>query len=239
MATNLYGTSCSPNLGGILDHYTKAEVNQLLAAKAGTATTYTRTYLDGAFAAVNSSIASLTASQVTEAELAAEISGLREEIEDDIADTYATLAGTYTRSEVDTLISGIDLDPDTLLRRVPTTTAQNTINPGANNSVALTVRGSSTNPIVSEWRDSSGDRIGYVMNTGPVVFENKLSVGRLTPNGDFALDLSGKRITNVAAPVLGSDAVPFSTLQSYVTDFFDNISDPGHETTSFLDAGTY
>lgn len=32
MATNLYGTSCTPNTGGVQDFYTKAEVNQLLKA---------------------------------------------------------------------------------------------------------------------------------------------------------------------------------------------------------------
>ena len=137
------------------------------------------------------------------------------------------------------MIAGVDLYPNTLLRKVPTTTAQNTINPGANNSVALTIRGSSTNPIVSEWRDSTDDRIGYVSNSGGMVFENKLSLGRLVSNGDYALDLNGKRITGVAAPVLGTDAVPYSTLQSYVIDFFEDAVRPDGIPFYSLNGGTY
>lgn len=239
MATNLYGTSCTPNLGGVSDHYTKSEVNQLLAAKAGTATTYTRTYLDGVLSSVNSSIASLSVSQVTGATLAVELSGLQSEIESDVAATYATLADTYTRSEVDSIISSIDLDPNTLLRKEPTTTAQNTINPGANNAIALTIRGSSTNPIVSEWRDSTSDRIGYVTNAGRVVFEGRMDLGRLVSDGQIALDMHDRRIGNLANPVLGSDAVPFSYLQSYILEFYEDVIRPQPDTYYNLDAGLY
>jgi hypothetical protein len=165
MSTNLYGTSCTPNLGGVQDYYTKAETNSLLGAKANTSTTYTRTYLDAALATIGNTLASLSASQVTSAGLSAALASLQGTIESGVAATYATLADTYTRSEVDSLVAGINLDPDTLLRRTPATTAQNTINPGANNAVALTIRGSSTNPVVSEWRDNTNDRIGYVTNS--------------------------------------------------------------------------
>ena len=239
MATNLYGTSCTPNLGGVQDYYTKAEVNQLLAAKAGISTTYTRTYLDGVLGGVNNSLAALTASQVTDTELAAELSDLQDEIEADVAGTYATLANTYTRSEIDSLVSGLDLDPDTLVRVTPTTTAQNTINPGANNAVALTVRGSSTNPIVSEWRDSSGDRIGYVANAGTVTFENRLTVGRLVSDGAIAIDTVGRRISGVANPLLGSDAVPLAYLQNFVIDYYEEIMRPEPYPFYAFDAGTY
>lgn len=239
MSTNLYGTSCTPNLGGVQDYYTKAETNSLLGAKANTSTTYTRTYLNAALATIDNTLASLSASQVTSAALSAALASLQGTIESGVAATYATLADTYTQSEVDALISGIDLDPDTLVLRVPTTTTQNTINPGANNSIALTVRGSSTNPIVFEWRKSSGDRIGYVSNTGAVTFENKLTLGRLVSDGDFSLNMSGKRITGVAAPVIGTDAVPYSTLQSYVIDLLEDVLRPDPITFFSLDAGTY
>jgi hypothetical protein len=239
MSTNLYGTSCTPNLGGVQDYYTKAETNSLLGAKANTSTTYTRTYLDAALATIGNTLASLSASQVTSAGLSAALASLQGTIESGVAATYATLADTYTRSEVDSLVAGINLDPDTLLRRTPATTAQNTINPGANNAVALTIRGSSTNPVVSEWRDNTNDRIGYVTNTGRVVFENKLTVGRLVSDGDFSIDASGRRITGVADPIIGTDAVPYSTLQSYVIDFFEDVVRPDPTTVFSLDAGTY
>lgn len=239
MATNQYGKSCTPNLGGVVDQYTKAEINSLLNAKSNTSTVYTRTYLDTELGTLSGLIAGLEASKITASQLDTALAGLETAITTDIAATYATLAGTYTKAEVDGLIAAIDLDPDTLIRKVPTTTAQNTINPGSNNSIALTLRGSSVNPIVTEWRDSTDDRIGYVSNSGGVVFENKLSLGRLVSDNDYALDLNSKRITGVAVPVLGSDAVPYSTLQSYVLDFYEGIAGPDTATFYALDGGTY
>lgn len=239
MATNQYGKSCTPNLGGVVDQYTKAEVNALLNAKANISTTYTRAYIDSEFASLSGSIASLQSSKVSTTQLNTALAGLQTTINASVAATYATLAGTYTKTEVNNLIAGINLDPNTLLRRTPTTTAQNTINPGANNAIALTIRGSSVNPIVTEWRDNTDDRIGYVSNTGAVTFENKLSLGRLVSNGDYALDLNGKRITGVAVPVLGTDAVPYSTLQSYVIEFFEDAIRPDGIPFYSLDGGTY
>ena len=239
MATNQYGKSCTPNLGGVLDQYTKAEVNSLLNAKANTSTVYTRAYIDSELSTLSGLIAGLEASKVTVTQLNTALSDLETTITADVSSTYATLADTYTKSEVDNLISSIDLDPADYIRSSPTTTGQNTIDPGANNSIALTLRGSSTNPIVSEWRDSTDDRIGYVSNSGGVVFENKLSLGRLVSDGDYALDLNGKRITGVAAPVLGSDAVPYSTLQSYVLDFFEDAVRSDGIPFYSLDGGTY
>lgn len=239
MATNQYGKSCTPNLGGIVDQYTKAEVNALLNAKANVSTTYTRAYIDSELATLSGLISGLQSSKVSTTQLDTALAGLQATINASVAATYATLAGTYTKTQVDALIAGINLDPNTLLHRTPTTTAQNTINPGSNNAIALTVRGSSVNPIVTEWRDNTDDRIGYVSNSGGVVFENKLSLGRLVSNGDYALDLNSKRITGVAAPVLGTDAVPYSILQSYVLDFFEDAVRPDGTPFYSLDGGTY
>jgi hypothetical protein len=71
------------------------------------------------------------------------------------------------------------------------------------------------------------------------VFENKLTVGRLVSDGDFSIDASGRRITGVADPIIGTDAVPYSTLQSYVIDFFEDVVRPDPTTVFSLDAGTY
>jgi hypothetical protein len=239
VATNLYGKSCTPNTGGILDFYTKAEVNQLLAAKAGTSTTYTRTYIDGQLSTLSDSISSLSASAIDQTDLDTALSALQAEIEGDVAATYATLAGTYTKAEVDGLISALDLDPDTLLRKVPTTTEINTINPGANNAIALTVRGSSVNAKVVQFLSSGGDTIGYVSNDGTTTLEGPLTLGRLTSVGSAALSVSGRRITGVADPVLSVDAVPFGYMQTYIVDFFEEVTRPDPTTFFSLNAGTY
>jgi hypothetical protein len=239
VATNLYGTSCTPNTGGVQDFYTKAEVNQLLNAKAGTATTYTRLYLDNKFSEIDNDLASLTSGKVDTAQLNLALSGLQATIESDVANTYATLADTYTKLEVDGLFAAIDIDPDDYLRTSPSTTAENTVDPGTNNAVSLTVRGSSVNPIVTRWLDSSGDVIGYVRNDGLTFFEGPLTIGRLVSDGAVAVNTSGKRITGVGTPVLGSDAVPFSYLQSYITDYYEEIARPEPFPYYAFDAGEY
>ena len=239
MAANYYGDQCTPNLGGVQDFYTKTEVNRLLSSKAGVSTVYTRSYLDTEINRIDGLISGLSASQIEQADLDTQLSSLQSTIESGVATTYATISDTYSKSEVDNLIDAVDLDPNNFLRKVPVNTADNTINPGSNDAIALTVRGSSTNAIVTQWLDDTSDTIGYVSNSGSVTFENLLTVGRLVSNGGVALNVSGKRITGVATPVLGSDAVPLSAMQSYVVDFFEDAVRPDTNTFYNLDAGVY
>lgn len=239
MATNLYGGSCTPNIGGVKDFYTKEEVNRLLNTKANTSTVYNRLYLDGRFQSIDNSIALLTSTKISQSQLNSELNSLQDEIETDAAGVYATIATTYTKGEVDGLISGININPDNYVLNNPTTTQQNTIDPGSNNIIPLTVRGSSTNSTVFRWLDNTGDVIGYVSNNGTVTLESRLDVGRLVSNGDFAINTSGKRITGVGVPVLGSDAVPFGYLQTYVVDLVEELTRPEDLGFYSLDGGTY
>ena len=239
MATNLYGKSCTPNLGGVQDFYTKTEVNQLLGAKANVSTTYTRAYIDGQLATLSSGIASLDADKINETQLNTALTTLQGTIESSVAATYATLADTYTKGEVDSLIAAIDLDPADYIRSAPTTTAQNTIYPGTDDAIALTVRGSSSNPIVTQWLDRSSNRIGYITNSGFTVLENKLVLGRLAADGDYALDMRSKRISNVSTPVDGGDAVNYSFLKGYITDYYEEIARDGLVTPYTFDGGVY
>lgn len=239
MATNLYGKSCTPNLGGVQDFYTKAEVNQLLTAKANISTTYTRAYIDDGLSALANNISSLGSEKISQVQLDLALETLQGTIESDTSNTYATLLNTYTKDEVNTLIANIDLNPSSYIRTSPTSTLQNTIHPGAANAVALTVRGSSTNPTVTQWLDDSGNIIGSINNTGGTMLNGTLSVGQLVPTSDVAINVNNHRITGVVAPVSGSDAVPFSTLQSYILQFYEEALQTEAEAFYSLDAGVY
>jgi len=237
--TNSYSTSCTPNLGGVKEYYTKDEVNRLLASKAGVSTTYTRLHLDNRFGDIDNDLSALTSGKVDTLQLNSALEQLRGEIESDISDTYATLSDTYTKEQVDVLLSGIDINPSDYVVNNPTTTLQNTIYPGSNNAIALSVRGSSVNPIVTRWLDSSGDVIGYVSNNGTSTFEGRVTVGRLVSDGGVGLNTSGKRVTGVAVPVLGSDAVPLNYLQSYILQFYEEIMRPEPYPYYTFDSGEY
>ncbi len=236
MSTNLYGKSCTPNLGGVQDFYTKSEVNQFLLAKANTSTTYIRSYIDNELSDLSDDIASLSLDKIDQTQLDASLATLQSTIESDSGATYATLTSTYNKTEVDSLIDAIDLDPTDYIRSSPATTSQNTIYPGTEDAIALTVRGSSTNAIVFRWLDSSSNLIGYISNDSSTTLNGTLSLGQLTSSGSAALDVNGRRITSVGSPVHASDAVSYSTLQTYVADFYTDLETGGNFQ---IDAGTY
>lgn len=238
MAANYYGDQCTPNLGGVQDFYTKTEVNRLLSSKAGISTVYIRSYLDTEINRIDGLISGLSASQIEQSDLDTQLSSLQSTIESGVATTYATISDTYSKSEVDDLIDAVDLDPNNFLRKVPANSSDNTINPGSNDAIALTVRGSSTNAIVTQWLDNTSDVIGYISNSGSTTLNGALSVGSSVSTGGVAVDVNNHRITGVAAPILGSDAVSYSTLQTYVLDFYEEVTLPD-QGFYLLNAGFY
>lgn len=220
--SNLYGKPCAPEIWGVSDFYTKPETNQLLAAKANVSTVYTRAYIDNLQLTLSNSISAVASSQVTQPELDLALLNLQTEIESDAVSLYATKTDTYTKTEVDGLLAGLDLDPASFVRTSPASTAENTIDPGSANAVALTIRGSSTNPTVTEWLNSSGDTVAYAKNNGEFGVEQLLRVGRLISDGGVAIHTNNKRITALGNPVLNTDAVPLGFLKSYILDFYND-----------------
>ena len=124
----------------------------------------------------------------------------------------------YTRNEIDDLLDGINLSLEGFVLRVPSVAKPNIINPGTNDTVALTLRGSSTNAVITEWISSVGEQVGRVNNDGTSVFANKVTIGGLVGSGLPALDTQNRRITGVADPTAPSDAVPLSFMEEYVSD---------------------
>ncbi len=124
----------------------------------------------------------------------------------------------YTRNEIDDLLDSINLSLEGFVLRVPSVAKPNIINPGTNDTVALTLRGSSTNAVITEWISSIGEQVGRVNNDGTSVFANKVTIGGLVGGGLPALDTQNRRITGVANPTAPSDAVPLSFMEEYVSD---------------------
>lgn len=237
--SNFYGKSCTPNLGGVSDYYTKAEVNGLLASKASTSLVYDKGYIDGALNGLQVQINALESGKVTYGDLSQAIGDSEASLLAQISSIYAPQSTTYTKTQVDTLFSTLNIDSTQFLRKTPTFPNPNRIDPGSNNTVALTVKGSSTSPRIQEWLRSNNDRVGYFTSLGDVVFERTLQLGRLVSDGAEGLVMSGRRITQVGSPVQSSDAVPLSFLKSYVLDFYEEIARPDPPVYYVLDGGTY
>lgn len=219
--SNLYGKSCTPNLSGVSDSYTKEEVNRLLSAKASTSFVYSRTDLDGRFSSLQDTVNSISSSYVTSSSLSSQLSSLESAILDSVSGSYYLQTDLYTKDEIDSLLELIDPGPQNYVKTDPDSPEDNLINPGSSDVTALTLRGSSSNPYVQKWLSNSTDVIGYVSNDGSVTFERELTLGRLMSNGSAALNLQSKRITGVAEPSLDSDAVNLKFLREFVLDTVD------------------
>jgi len=127
----------------------------------------------------------------------------------------------YTKSQVNSLI-------EALIKKEPKNSEENTIFPGSYDATPLTLRGSSNNAYVQKWLSDNTDLIGYVSNSGSVLFERELTLGGLIPENGIALDLQMKRLSNLADPQLEVDAVPYKFMQDYVQCLLENI-DPNFD----------
>lgn len=223
---NLFGNPCSSGIGGVSDFYTKDQINSLLLTKANTSTTYTRSYLDSEFSSIEGSLNSLNSSKISLTELNAGLENLETEVLNTVSGLYALKTETYTKSEVDSLIDAIDLDPNTYIRVTPESSEQNTIYPDTNDATPLTLRGSSVNPFVQKWISNNTDLIGYISNTGSISFERDLTLGALISENGIALDLQMKRLSNLADPQLEVDAVPYKFMQDYIKCLLENLPPP-------------
>jgi hypothetical protein len=237
--SNVYGKSCTPNLGGVSDFYTKSEVNTLLASKASISQVYSKAYIDDVVLGINQSLASLSTNKVSQSQLNTALEESEAETLATVAALYATKSDTYTKSQVNFLFSTLNITPGDYIRKTPTRLSPNTINPGSNNTPALVLRGSTTNPTVQRWLTSANNTIGYVTNSGNVIYERLMQLGRLMGDGEIALLMSGRRIGQLGTPTEASDAVPLSYLKSYILDFYEEIARGEPPANYVLDGGVY
>jgi hypothetical protein len=237
---NVYSKSSttSENLN-LRDYYTKADVQRLLKTKADISSVYTEAEVDAALSALSQSINTTLVEFVTEAEVDEKVSASQDGIFSYLSQNYYTAAQLYTKSEIDSLLGTLELGAD-FVRKEPTTTAQNTISPGNNGAVPLTLRASSNPDIttIQHWIDAQSNSVGRVRTSGRVEFYGHMVLGQNIEAWRPALDASIRRISGVADPIHTLDAVNRKYMEDYIVEVIDNIQQ-GEDRAYNIDCLTY
>lgn len=218
----------SPTADGIdiRDFYTKTEINKFLKTKANIADVYDKGEVDSLLQGLQADINSSISTFVTETELNTELISLSQSIMSDVQSNYYTKSVTYTKYEIDDLISDISIGTDDFVLRNPTTTSQNVINPGSNNAVPLTIRASTSPTIdtIQHWIDDESNSVGRIRTSGQVEFYGNLDVGTNVPEWLPAISVNDRRIAEVADPVELFDAVNKKYVEDYITELINAIA---------------
>jgi len=221
------------------DFYNKSEIQKLLKIKADISSVYTKDETDDALTSLELRINQSLIDFITEAEVNAKVSASYDSILSYLSQNYYTNSQTYSKSQVDSLISSLSLEGDFLVNQ-PSTTASNTINPGVNNAIPLTLV-ASTNPSVTtiqNWVDNQSNLVGRIKTSGRVEFYRDMVIGQNTSLSSPALDVSSRRIASVADPINPSDAVNKNYVEGYIAEIIDNIVQ-GEDKSYIVDALVY
>ena len=223
---NLYSKP-QTNADGIdtRDFYTKVDINRFLKTKVDVGATYNKAEVDGLLTSLESEVNSSLTPFITQTELNSAISSSSQSILGDVQNNYYTKTNLYTRSEVDSLLDNVTVDPDDFILKTPTSLLQNTINPGTTQAISLTLiaSGSPQVEIVQQWIDHQANSIGKVKKSGRIEFYGDMSLGQNIESWRPALDVSERRIAGVADPIHPFDAVNKLFMQDYITEVIDSI----------------
>lgn len=231
--------SSAPQVYGLEDFFTKSEVLNLLKTKADISSVYTEDEVDLALQELESRLNQSLVSFITEPEVNVKISAATTSTLQLISEGYYNKSQVYTKSEVDTLLGAIQVQGD-FIRKQPTTTANNTISPGANEAIPLTLVASTDPDIttVQHWIDNQSNSIGRVRTSGRVEFYGHMLLGQNIEAWRAALDVNNKRISGVKDPVDALDAVNKKYVEDYVVEVIDAISQ-GEDGVYIVDGLTY
>lgn len=222
---NVYSkTQSAVGDSNLQDFYTKSEVQKLLRTKADISSVYTKEEVDGALAALEAEIGQSLIAFITEAEVDTKISASYDSILSYLAQNYYTRSQTYSKGQVDSLIAAIEVG-DGFVMKQPFTTADNTISPGANEAVPLTLVASTDSDIstIQHWVDNQSNSVGRVRASGRVEFYGHMLLGQNIESWRPALDVNNRRIAGVATPVHPLDAVNKNFMEGFIIDVIDNI----------------
>ena len=107
----------------------------------------------------------------------------------------------------------------------PLSTANNTISPGGNEAVPLTLVASTDSDIttIQHWVDNQSNSVGRVRTSGRVEFYGHMVLGQNIETWRPALDANQRRISGVADPIHLLDAVNKKYMEDYIVEVIDNI----------------
>jgi len=180
------------------DFYTKSEIQKLLKLKADVSAVYTEEEIDQLLADLRASINLDLADFVTEPQVDDKISDSYDSLVSYLAINYYDRTVLYTKTEVDSLLAGIGgLSTGDFILKNPETTLNNTINPGSNEAVPLTLIASTDPDIttIQHWIDNQSNSVGRVRTSGRVEFYGHMSLGENIESWRPALDVNERRIS--------------------------------------------
>jgi hypothetical protein len=199
------------------DFYTKADIHRLLKTKADVTSVYKKAEVDAAISALNSQINQSLTAYITSVEVDNKISQSYNQLLSYVEDNFYEKSLLYTKSEVNSLLQSLSLGTEFVVLE-PNTTERNIIDPKTNNAVALTIKASSNPEVttVQHWIDDQSNSIGRIRKSGQVEFYGNMVLGQTIESWRPALDVSEKRISGVADPIHGLDAINKDYLEEFV-----------------------
>lgn len=239
-APNVYSKSQSAiGDSNLQDFYTKSEVQKLLRIKADISAVYAKEEVDGAIGVLEAEVNASLLEFITEAEVNTKVSSSYDSFLSYIAQNHYGRTQTYSKGEVNSLVATISLGTG-FLKKQPTTTADNTISPGANEAIPLTLVASTDPDIttIQRWVDTQSNSVGRVRTSGQVEFYGNMVLGQNIERWRAALDTNQRRISGVADPIQLLDAVNKKYMEDYIVYVVDNIQ-RGEDGIYDIDARVY
>lgn len=223
---NVYSKSPSITEGiNVRDYYNKSDINKLLKAKVDIGNVYDKIEVDNLLSTLEKKINLSIDPLVTNTELKTELDSLTASLLAKVQTLYYEKSSLYTKTEVDSLISAVQVDTSDFVIKTPAALTQNKIDPGNNSAIPLTLIGSksSTVDVIQQWIDSQSNSIGRVRNSGQFEYYGNLVIGQNVGLSEAAINSSNRRITGVADPVENLDAINKKYMEDFITKLIDAI----------------
>ena len=209
----------------IRDYYTRRQIDKALASKIDSTSVYTNTEVYNK-SEVDEKITALSLSNyATDTELSTAVSALESQVNNNLTSNYYQSSILYTKSQVDSLISGVSVSGD-YVSRAPSSITEITISPSSTSlPFSLLVRSSNNTETteVQRWENTSTDFLAAIYADGKAKFTNYTSIGENVSSGNIALFTNNKRVSGVANPVSPSDAVNKLYMETFITTTLDDV----------------